>query len=118
MTYRNETSRYEDSQPLARNASAGGQGSGIPCLECTKRDVVCIFDESSDKRRKSYSSKMEQDLTFYQELMDDFFELIRISSDDDVHHMINIVRSGSSAGEIQTEVVRVLANNNYLRPTA
>ncbi|KAJ6107621.1 hypothetical protein N7523_008944 [Penicillium sp. IBT 18751x] len=100
----------ENSLPPARNVSVGGSSSGTPCMECTKRDIVCIVDESSDKRRKSYSSKVEQERSFYQELMEGFFTIIRTSSDEDVQHIINIVRSGSSAGDIQTEVIRVLAS--------
>ncbi|KAJ5318361.1 C6 transcription factor [Penicillium atrosanguineum] len=85
--------------------------SGHPCFECTKRDFVCKFDESSDKRRKGYPSKMEEELNYYQRFLNDFFEAIR-SSDDDVHHIINAVRSGSSASAIQFEVNIILAGNN------
>lgn len=84
-------------------------------MECKKRDLVCIFDESSDKRRKSYSSKMEQELSYYQEFLDDFLEAIRTSDDDDVHRIIDIVRSVSSTREIQNKVAHVLAEN---RPVA
>jgi hypothetical protein len=77
-------------------------------LECSKRDSVCTFDESSDKRRKSYSGKMEEELNYYQRFLDDFFEAIRNSNDNDIHHIINVVRSGSSVSEIQFE-----ANNAW-----
>lgn len=87
-------------------------------MECTKRGSVCIFDESSDKRRKSYSSRMEEELSYYQMFLDDFFEGIRNCNDDDVHHIINIVRSGSSTSEIRFEVNSILAGNNPSPPTA
>lgn len=85
--------------------------SGNPCLECKKRNILCIFDESSDKRRKTYSNKIEQELSHYQEFLSDFLEAIRLSDDDDVHHIINIVRSGSSTSKIHIEVTLILAGN-------
>ncbi|CAI7636476.1 unnamed protein product [Penicillium palitans] len=83
-----------------------------PCLECTKRDSACIFDMNSDKRRKGYASKMEEELGHYQRFLADFLTAIRDSDDDDVHHIINTVRSGSSASEIQSEVNKVLMRND------
>jgi hypothetical protein len=81
-------------------------------LRCTKRGSVCIFDMSSDKRRKSYASKMEEELGHYQRFWADFSRAIRDSDHDGVHHIINTVRSGSSSSEIQSEVNKVLTRND------
>jgi hypothetical protein len=59
---------------------------------------------------------MEEELSYYQGFLDDFFEAIRDSSDDDVHHIINIVRSVSSTSETQFEVNRILARNDTSQP--
>lgn len=68
---------------------------------------------SSDKRRKSYASKMEEELGHYQRFSNDFLRAIRDSDNDDVHHIINTVRSGSSKSEIQFEVNNVLMGNDH-----
>lgn len=80
-------------------------------MECSKRDCVCIVDESSDKRRKLYSSMMEEELRYHQQFMDEFLEAIRTSNDADVHHIIDVVRLGSSISEIKTVVNCVLTDN-------
>ncbi|KAJ5853145.1 hypothetical protein N7534_005688 [Penicillium rubens] len=85
---------------------------GNPCLECTKRGSICLFDEISDKRRKSYESKMKEELGYYQRFLVDLIEAIWDCNDDDVHPIINIVRSGSSSSEIQSEVNNILEGNN------
>ncbi|KAJ5607200.1 C6 transcription factor [Penicillium hordei] len=84
---------------------------GNPCSECRKRDCVCDVDESSDKRRKLYLSMMEEELRYHQQFMDGFLKVIRTSNNTDVHHIIDVVRSGSSTSEIQTAVNRVLTDN-------
>ncbi|KAJ5101063.1 hypothetical protein N7456_007115 [Penicillium angulare] len=43
---------------------------------------------------------MEEELGYYQRFMDDFLEAIRSSDDNEVHHIINAVRMGSSTREI------------------
>lgn len=85
-------------------------------MECSKRDCVCIVDESSDKRRKLYSSMMEEELRYHQQFMDEFLEAIRTSNDADVHHIIDVVRLGSSRSEIQTAVNRAITDNRSSRP--
>ncbi|KAJ5971817.1 C6 transcription factor [Penicillium vulpinum] len=84
---------------------------GNPCSECRKRDCICDVNESSDKRRKLYLSMMEEELKYHQQFMDGFLKAIRTSNDADVHHIIDVVRSGSSTSEIQTAVNRVLTDN-------
>ena len=86
-----------------------------PCLECTKRGSICVFDMSSDKRRKSHASKIEAELRHYQRFLNDFLRAIQDSSDDDVRNIINTVRAGSSTSEIQSEVNSVLMRNYYSR---
>ncbi|CAG8890705.1 unnamed protein product [Penicillium salamii] len=88
-----------------------------PCLECTKRGSICVFDMSSDKRRKSYASKIEAELRHYQKFLNDFLRAIRESGDDDVRHIISTVQAGSSTGEIQSEVNSVLLKNKCSRST-
>ncbi|KAI2734308.1 transcriptional regulator family: Fungal Specific TF [Penicillium roqueforti] len=86
-----------------------------PCLECTKRGSICVFDMSSDKRRKSHASKIEAELRHYQRFLNDFLRAIQDSGDDDVRNIINTVRAGSSTSEIQSEVNSVLMRNYYSR---
>ncbi|KAJ5328719.1 C6 transcription factor [Penicillium brevicompactum] len=88
-----------------------------PCLECTKRGSICVFDMSSDKRRKSYASKIETELRHYQRFLNDFLRAIRDSGDDDIRHIINTVQAGSSKSEIQSEVNSVLMKNYCSRST-
>lgn len=85
-------------------------------MECRKRSSVCIFDESSDKRRKSYSMRMEQQLQFYREVLDGLFEAIRTSPDNDVQRIIEVIRSAQSIIEVQREVAHVLETNPLSRP--
>lgn len=80
-------------------------------MGCRERDCVCVIDESSDKRRKLYSSMIEEELGYHQQFLDEFLEAIRTSNDADVHHIIDVVRSGSSTSEIQAAVTRVLTEN-------
>ena len=87
-------------------------------MECQKRNSVCIFDESSDKRRKSYSVRMEQQLQFYREVLDELLEVIRTSPDDDVLRIIEVVRSAQSIIEVQREVAHILETNSLSRPCA
>ncbi|KAJ9483107.1 hypothetical protein VN97_g10313 [Penicillium thymicola] len=54
---------------------------------------------------------MEEELRYHQQFMDGFLKAIRTSNNTDVHHIIDIVRSGSSISEIQTAVNRVLTDN-------
>lgn len=82
-------------------------------MECNKRGSVCVIDESSDKRRKSYFMRMEEDLKCYREFLDKFFEAIRTSTDNDVQHIIDVVQSAPSISEVQMEVARVL-EGSYL----
>ncbi|CAI7585761.1 unnamed protein product [Penicillium pancosmium] len=98
------------------NVSADEQSSGIPCLECTKRNSRCIFEQSSDKRRKSYERKMEEDLRYYRGVLDDLLEAIRHSTDANVDRILNIVRSESSISEIQFMVKEGLSESESSYP--
>lgn len=89
---------------------------GSPCVECKKRRSVCIFDESSDKRRKSYSMRMERQLQFYREVLDGLFEAIRTAPDNDVQRLIEVIRSAQSVIEVQREVAHVLEAKSLPRP--
>ena len=52
-----------------------------------------------------------EELRYHQQFMDGFFEAIRTSDDANVHHIIDVVRSGSLTSEIQTAVNRILTDN-------
>ena len=54
---------------------------------------------------------MEEELRYHQQFLDEFFEAIRTSNDANLHHIIDVVRSGLSTTEIQTVVTRVLMEN-------
>ncbi|KAF4772325.1 hypothetical protein PENNAL_c0190G04329 [Penicillium nalgiovense] len=90
---------------------------GNPCLECTKRGSACIFDESSDKRRKSHFRRMEEELRHYQGFLDEFLKNIRNSSEADLQHIIHVVRSGSSIDEIQNAMTNLNTENYQLERT-
>ncbi|KOS47874.1 hypothetical protein ACN38_g1157 [Penicillium nordicum] len=100
----------------ARLVIQGGCMVKIRCLECRKRACVCVVDESSDKRRKLCLSMMEQELRYHQQFMDQILEAIRTSNDADFHHIIDVVRLGSSRSEIQTAMNRVITDNRSSRP--
>lgn len=85
-------------------------------MECRKRACVCVVDESSDRRRKLCLSMMEEEFRYHQQFMDQFLEAIRTSNDADVHHIIDVVRLGSSRSEIQTAVNRAITDNRSSRP--
>lgn len=85
-------------------------------MECKKRRSVCIFDESSDKRRKSYSMRMERQLQFYREVLDGLFEAIRTAPDNDLQRLIEVIRSAQSVIEVQREVAHVLEAKSLPRP--
>jgi hypothetical protein len=55
---------------------------------------------------------MKEELGYYQRFLVDLIEAIWDCNDDDVHPIINIVRSGSSSSEIQSEVNNILEGNN------
>lgn len=57
--------------------------------------------------------RMEEDLKYYREFLDKFFEAIRTSADNDVQHIIDVVQSAPSISEVQMEVARVL-EGSYL----
>jgi len=59
--------------------------------------------------------KTEQELLYYQEFVESFFEAIKTSHDDGVQHIINVVRSGSSIADVKTEVTLILAENSFFR---
>lgn len=73
------------------------------------------MDASSDKRRKGYMKKTEQELLYYQEFVESFFKAIRTSHDDQVQHIIDIVRSGSSIASVRNEVDLILTENCFLQ---
>ena len=54
---------------------------------------------------------MEEELRYHQQFLDEFLEGIRTSNDANLHHIIDVVRSGLSTTEIQTVVTRVLMEN-------
>jgi len=56
--------------------------------------------------------KTEQELLYYQEFVESFFEAIKTSHVHDVQHIINVVRSGSSIADVKTEVTLILAENS------
>ncbi|KAJ5982110.1 hypothetical protein N7451_012210 [Penicillium sp. IBT 35674x] len=84
-----------------------------PCLECTKRGSICIFDMSSDKRRKGYARKLEEELDHCQNFLNDLLRAIRDSDNNSVQHIINTVRLGSSTHEIRFEVNKVLMGKDH-----
>lgn len=85
-------------------------------MECKKRRSVCIFDEGSDKRRKSHSVRMEQQLQFYRDVLDELLEAIRTLPDNDVQRIIEVIRSAQSIIEVQSEVAHVVETSSLSRP--
>lgn len=75
-----------------------------------------MFFECSDKRPKFDSIKMEVEPRYYQEFLDKVLKASRITSDADIQHIIEVVRSGSSISEIQKVVTYVLTDNPSPRP--
>ncbi|KAJ5600700.1 C6 transcription factor [Penicillium hetheringtonii] len=91
---------------------------GNPCLECKKHNSLCLFEENSDKRRKTYSKKIEEELKFYRGFLDDLIETIRQSNNDDIDRIVNIVRSESlSLSEIQLMIKGIPLESEYSRTT-
>jgi hypothetical protein len=88
-----------------------------PCFECEKRAYLCIFDESSDKRRKYHAVMIEEELRYYKEFVGDVFMAMRTCSDADIQQIIDVVRSGSSTSEVQITVTNILAEDQYIQPT-
>ena len=91
---------------------------GEPCEACAQRNTSCIYDASSDQRRKIANQKNVQDLALAQEKLDRHQELlggvlatVRVGSEQETAELLAQVRSGMNLSQLAAHVRNAVRSN-------
>ncbi|KAF4210486.1 hypothetical protein CNMCM8980_004070 [Aspergillus fumigatiaffinis] len=86
--------------------------TGAPCSECALHGRDCIIDEYADKRRKVARDRVQEELAYYREFVQQLLAAIRHGKRTDVDAIINVIRSGASLEKIHLIVAQSLSHTN------
>ncbi|KAH1337364.1 hypothetical protein KXV81_002065 [Aspergillus fumigatus] len=86
--------------------------TGAPCSECALHGRDCIVDEYADKRRKVARDRIQEELAYYREFVQQLLAAIRHGNCTDVDVIINVIRSGASLEKIHLIVAQSLSHTN------
>lgn len=81
--------------------------TGKPCTQCTTHGRTCVFDESSDKRRKEYARRTEDQAEYYRDYVERLLQVIREGDESTIQQLIGIIREEGDQ-EIQTMLAHCL----------
>ncbi|KAJ5105352.1 C6 transcription factor SndA [Penicillium alfredii] len=83
--------------------------SGVPCTECLAHGRECVFDESSDRRRKASARRTQEELMGLRDFVDQMLAVLRYSTYPGIEHLLHTIRSGASQDDIRATVSHLLA---------
>ncbi|KAF4155107.1 hypothetical protein CNMCM8927_009073 [Aspergillus lentulus] len=86
--------------------------TGAPCSECALHGRDCIIDEYADKRRKVARDRVQEELAYYREFVQQLLAAIRHGKRTDVDAIIHVIRSGASLEKIHLIVAQSLSHTN------
>ncbi|OQD73223.1 hypothetical protein PENDEC_c016G03682 [Penicillium decumbens] len=90
--------------------------SGHCCTECETHGRDCLFDETSDRRRKAAARRTQEDLANLREFVEQLLQLLRVGDNNTIQHFIRQIRSGASQDEIRAIVLQFLVQTGQLNP--
>ncbi|KAJ5216231.1 uncharacterized protein N7498_002638 [Penicillium cinerascens] len=99
-----------------RRTRCSMNGSGHSCTECETHGRDCLFDETSDRRRKAAAKRTQEDLANLREFVEQLLQLFRAGDNNTVQHLIHQIRSGASQEEIRVVVLQYLGQIGQLNP--
>ncbi|KAJ5499204.1 C6 transcription factor SndA [Penicillium expansum] len=89
-----------------------GCSGPLVCSECLTHGRECIFDESSDKRRKASSKRALDELDYYRSFVEDFFGIFRASPEETVQYLVNTIRAGAAMEQIREIITSIMQDEN------
>ncbi|GFF39574.1 putative C6 finger domain protein [Aspergillus udagawae] len=95
-----------------RRTKCSAHSTGTPCSECALHGRDCIIDEYADKRRKVVRDRVQEELAYYREFVQQLLAAIRHGKRTDVDAIINVIRSGASLEKIHSIVAQSLSHTN------
>ncbi|KAK9580836.1 hypothetical protein V6Z92_007943 [Aspergillus fumigatus] len=95
-----------------RRTKCSANSTGAPCSECALHGRDCIVDEYADKRRKVARDRIQEELAYYREFVQQLLAAIRHGNRTDVDVIINVIRSGASLEKIHLIVAQSLSHTN------
>lgn len=84
------------------------------CTECETHGRECLYDESSDKRRKASAKRTQEDLSNLREFVEQLLQLLRVGDNNTVQHLIHQIRSGATQEDICGIVFQYFAQTGQL----
>ncbi|PYI01575.1 C6 transcription factor [Aspergillus sclerotiicarbonarius CBS 121057] len=81
-----------------------------PCDWCTKHNLACRIDESTDSRRKIHIKRKIESLESDRDVLTRVLESLRNSGVTRMHSLLQLIRSNASLGELQLFVDDRLEN--------
>ncbi|RHZ57914.1 Zn(II)2Cys6 transcription factor domain-containing protein [Aspergillus thermomutatus] len=95
-----------------RRTKCSAKLTGAPCSVCALHHRDCIIDKDADKRRKVAQKRLEEDLTYYREFVEQLLEALRHGKRACIDAIINVIRSGATLEEIRLVVAQSLGHTN------
>lgn len=77
-----------------------------PCKACVRASTECVYDETSDRRRKVAEKRMADRLLHTRELFGNLLETLRYGQRDQVDHVLRVVRFDTSLKDIVTTILQ------------
>ncbi|KAJ5125987.1 hypothetical protein N7448_005298 [Penicillium atrosanguineum] len=84
------------------------------CTECETHGRECLYDETSDKRRKAAAKRTQEDLGNLREFVEQLLHLLRAGDNNTVQHLIHQIRSGASQEDIRAITLQYLTQTGQL----
>lgn len=78
-----------------------------PCERCVNKSLNCTYRQGEDQRRRAKLKRKLEQLQSDSDVLHDLLRHIRHSDDVAVHHVISIIRSGTSLQEVHQRLTQV-----------
>ena len=77
-----------------------------PCKACVRASTDCVYDESSDRRRKVAEKRTADRLLHTRELLGNLLETLRYGHRDQVDNVLRVVRFDTSLKDIVNTILQ------------
>jgi hypothetical protein len=71
------------------------------CTKCETHGRECLYDETSDKRRKAAAKRTQEDLANVRGFVEQLLQVLRAGDSKTIQHLIHQIRSGASQEDIR-----------------
>jgi hypothetical protein len=84
------------------------------CTECETHGRECLYDETSDKRRKATAKRTQEDLANLRGFLEQLLHVLRAGDSNTIQHLIRQIRFGASQEDIRAITLQHLTQNGQL----